>query len=105
MATTTFSGHRLKELRNRKRLTQHDLASALRKAGFGTTQTTVSRWEDGQQPHSSVLSSLATVLGVSIADLFSDDDEEESSMPLSRDQRDLLGALAMALEQFKPVRT
>jgi transcriptional regulator with XRE-family HTH domain len=105
MRAHTFSGGRLKELRNLKRLTQHDLASELRKTGFGTTQTTVSRWEDGQQPQSSVLPALALILGVSIGELFSeDDDEEAASMGLTGDQRDLLAALAHALARFKTVR-
>lgn len=94
-ATHTFSGSRLRQLRQARRLTQHDLASALRTSGFGTTQTTISRWEDGQQPQSAVLPSLAAALGVGISDLFGgdDEDEESSGMPLSRDEFALLGDL------------
>lgn len=69
VSEATLSGERLRVLRNAARLTQHDLATKLRRRGFGTTQTTVSRWEDGQLPHSSVLSALADELGVSLADL------------------------------------
>lgn len=75
----TFSGNTLRRLRDDRRLTQHDLASALRKRGFGTTQTTVSRWEDGQQPHASVLPALAAELGVSMDALYADDDPEEDA--------------------------
>jgi len=88
--TAEFSGSSLETLRSRRRLTQHDLASALRRHGFGTTQATVSRWESGQQePHSSVLPALAVELECSIADLYvdpSDDDEEEATVPMTLDE-------------------
>lgn len=95
MAVQTFSGQQLRRLRTAARLTQHDLASRLRKRGFGTTQTTISRWEDGQQPLSGVLPSLAAELDCSIADFYAgeDDDEEAASMPLTRDEQDMLVAL------------
>lgn len=90
MRTQTFSGTALEALRERRKLTQHDLASALRIRGFGTTQTTVSRWESGQQPHASVLPALAAELGCSIGDLYAlegDEDEEAASMALSREEK------------------
>lgn len=74
-----FSGRRLKELRDQKRLTQHDLASKLREHGFGTTQTTISRWEDGQQPQTRVLAVLARELGCKIGEFYVDEDDDESS--------------------------
>jgi len=91
MAVRTFSAERLKELRANQRLTQHDLASKLRTRGFGTTQTTVSRWEDGQQPHSAVLPELAAALGVEIDDLYGSDDDEEA---------DLLRALDVSMRSY-----
>lgn len=99
MAIQTFSGSRLRDLRTARKLTQHDLASGLRRRGFGTTQTTVSRWEDGQQPNARVLPALAAELGCSIVELYGDDDEEdeeeeESAMP---QHRDLIEALHHAL--------
>lgn len=88
MKTQMFSGVRLEALRNERRLTQHDLASRLRERGFGTTQTTVSRWESGQHPNGAVLPALAAELGCAIADLYGDDeDEEAASMSLSRDEK------------------
>ncbi len=63
-----FSGERLQKLRGLT--TQTDLANALRRRGFGTTQTTVSRWESGQVPHSAVMPALAAELGVPIESLY-----------------------------------
>lgn len=88
-----FSGTRLETLRGRK--TQTDLANGLRSRGFGTTQTTVSRWESGQMPHSSVLPALAAELGCSVDELFADSDDAEAAQPMSlepltRDESDLL---------------
>lgn len=73
-----FSGAKLEDLRGRT--TQHDLAAALRKRGFGTTQTTVSRWESGQVPRSAVLPALAAELGVTVDELFDEDEAEAASM-------------------------
>lgn len=75
--SSTFSGRRLEQLRNGLRLTQHDLATRLRQRGFGTTQTTVSRWEAGQMPQASVLPALAEELGVEMQELFGDSSDEE----------------------------
>lgn len=86
-----LEGSRIKSLRESRKLTQHDLASSLRRAGFGTTQTTVSRWEAGQSPHSSVIPALAEALGVEVAELYGADDEDEDAA-LSR-ETDMLRAL------------
>lgn len=78
--TRKVSGGRLVELRGRT--TQTDLASALRKRGHGTTQTTISRWESGQQqPHASVLYDLAAELGCTVDELYGDDAEESRVLP------------------------
>jgi len=74
-----FAHEKLPKLRGRT--TQTDLADRLRARGFGTTQTTVSRWESGQQPRAYVLPALAAELGVSVQELFVDDDDEEASLP------------------------
>lgn len=88
MKTQTFSGVKLEALRKSRHLLQHDLASRLRERGFGTTQTTISRWESGQQPNGAVLPALAAELGCAIADLYGDDEDEESaSMALSREEK------------------
>lgn len=74
-----WDGTRLEKLRGRT--TQTDLASQLRRRGFGTTQTTVSRWESGQVPHMSVMPALASELGVTVDELFATDDAEEDRLP------------------------
>jgi len=63
-----FSGDKLVELRGLT--TQTDLANQLRQQGYGTTQTTVSRWENGQEPRRYMLKPLAVALGCDIDDLF-----------------------------------
>lgn len=78
-------GTRLKALREHRKITQHDLANRLRDRGFGTTQTTVSRWESGQVPRGYVARALADELGTTIDDLFADDDEEAASMQPTSD--------------------
>lgn len=88
-----FAHEKLPQLRGN--LTQTDLANRLRAKGYGTTQTTVSRWEAGQQPRAYVLPALASELGVTVDELFATDDEEDaSSMALDRD---LLGELHKAI--------
>ena len=80
-----FSSEKLVGLRGKR--TQTDLAFALRRRGFGTTQTTVSRWESGQEPRTVVLPALADELGVTVDELYEEDDDEE---PLMRELRSLL---------------
>lgn len=63
-----FDGEKLKAIRGKR--AQTDLATAIRKHGFGTTQTTISRWESGQQPHADVLPYLALELGCQIEDFY-----------------------------------
>lgn len=88
-------GETLKRVRESKNLTQHDLASRLRERGYGTTQTTVSRWESGQEPRGYVLAALAEELGVKVDELFgADEDEEAASMqPFSGDIGEMFTAL------------
>jgi transcriptional regulator with XRE-family HTH domain len=95
-------GSRIAALRGRR--TQTDLASALRLRGFGTTQTTVSRWESGQAPRGSVLPALAAELGVTVDELLSvsDDDEEAAAMqPLGGD---IMQALNAAIDRAVAAR-
>lgn len=82
-----FSGDRLQQLREDRHLLQHDLADRLRRRGFGTTQTTVSRWENGQEPRASVLSALADELGVTVDELYGDAEDSEAAemAPLAAD--------------------
>jgi len=94
-----FSGARLRKLREAKHLLQHDLADRLRKRGFGTTQVTVSRWENGQAPRASVMAALAAQLGVAVDDLYAEADEAEaaSMAPLAAEHEEVLGALYAAV--------
>lgn len=98
-------GTRIREARESKRLLQHDLADRLRTKGYGTTQATISRWEAGQVPRGYVLRALADELGVSVDDLLGEahDDGESRAMPIL-DHREMLTALAVALEPFLPSR-
>lgn len=72
---TKFSGDKVKELRGSR--TQSELAFALNRRGFGTTQTQVSRWESGQRPRRYILDALAEELGVQPDELF----VEETDIP------------------------
>lgn len=77
-----FVHEKIAELRGKR--TQTDLAVALRQKGYGTTQATVSRWESGQAPRGYVLAALADELGVTIDELYADDDEDAAAaMPLA----------------------
>lgn len=79
-----FSGQKVKALRGRRN--QTDLAAALQRRGFGTTQTQVSRWESGQTPRKIVLPALAAELGCEVSELFeaTDDEEDDMGAPLTR---------------------
>lgn len=74
-------GARLKQVREDKKITQHDLASRLRDRGFGTTQTTISRWESGQEPRMYVLRAIAEELGTTVDELTTEPDDAEAAMP------------------------
>lgn len=91
-ARPRVSGAKIAERRENLRVTQHDLASALRKRGFGTTQVTVSRWENGQQPHAPVLPALAAELGCAIDELYADEEDDPSLSP-SPEAREFASAL------------
>ena len=58
-------GERIREARKRKKLTQHELASAL-----GVTQAVVGRYERGERtPKLKTLTRIAKELGVNVRDL------------------------------------
>lgn len=99
-----WSGQRLVDLRGRK--TQTDLANALRERGFGTTQTTISRWESGKVPRGYVLPALAAELGCSVDELFVEDEAEAATMgPLAAVHKaDILDALLDALHEREKER-
>lgn len=88
------SGSKIRQLREQRNLLQHDLASRLRGRGYGTTQTTVSRWESGQEPRSHVLPALAQELGVAVTELYGD---EETTASEDDEESDLLADLTSAL--------
>lgn len=74
------SSAKLVALREGKKLDQTELAVRLRARGLGTTQATISRWENGKEPRAYALSALASELGCAIEELFADDDAEAASM-------------------------
>lgn len=70
---------------------------------IGAHFTSVSDWERGvNQPSTRHLRAIADVLGVTVDELYGDEDDEASSMPLLRASNDLLTALAIALEPYHP---
>lgn len=90
-----FDGSKLARLRRQQ--TQTDLANALRGKGYGTTQTTVSRWESGQEPRPYIIEALAEQLGCKVSELYTDDESEAAlseSGDFSRDDYALFGVLA-----------
>lgn len=94
----TFDGARLREARKARGLSQSQLGSLI-----GAHVTSISDWERGANaPSGRHIASISRELGVSVEELYGDDDEE-SSLP-SRDQRDLLAALAEALAPFRRER-
>lgn len=93
-----FSGTKLQQLRESRRLLQHDLADRLRDRGLGTTQATVSRWENGQEPRSYVMAALADELGVKVDELYGDDeDAEAASMAPLAAESDAVAALVQSI--------
>ena len=61
-----ISGTMVKELREKKKLTQKDLAEKLR-----ISDKTISKWETGKGlPDITLVAPLAEALGISVADLF-----------------------------------
>lgn len=64
--STTVLHRRLKELRERKGLTQGELAKAC-----GVDKTAISHWENGMSsPRASRMASVARALGVNVVELF-----------------------------------
>lgn len=74
------SPEKLALFRAKRKIDQTALAHRLRQQGFGTTQVTISRWENGQEPRAHVLPALAAELGVTVEELYADDDEEEAAL-------------------------
>lgn len=92
---------KIAQLRRLKKIDQTEFAGRLRKHGLGATQATVSRWENGQEPRAYALPAIAAELGVTVDELYGDEDDEESDqLPHAPD--DMLAALAVALERFHP---
>ena len=71
MKPLTFSPPALREARLRRAFTPEDLVVALRKKGVPLTTRTLHSWESGKTtPKANALSVLATVLGITMVDLF-----------------------------------
>lgn len=65
-----FSGTRLRELRERRGLTQEVLAQRCTDAGRSVSHTTVGRWESGEnKPSAPMLPVLSSVLDVELDEL------------------------------------
>lgn len=72
--TEAFSGARLRDIRERAGLYQHDIAARLKDRGIPAHQSVVSQWENGRQaPMVGTLKALAEVLDVTVDDLLDTD--------------------------------
>lgn len=70
---------RLLTLRGKR--SREDVAHQLRNRGHGTDAKAIWRYETGRsQPNARVLPDYAAVLGVSVDELYTDDEEDSSSM-------------------------
>jgi transcriptional regulator with XRE-family HTH domain len=100
--------------RLKQNMSRADLAHAIRHASRGLIKATergIRGWEKNEYvPSGESVPAIAEALGCDIGDLYerngaaADEDEEAASMGLTGGQRDLLAALATALEPFKRVR-
>lgn len=85
MKTRRLVPGRLSQLRLKAGMTQEDAAHALRRKGFKATGLSISRWERGtHEPRSNVIPALAEVYGVSIDELYGEDEDEDSETVLQR---------------------
>lgn len=84
MRVTTFSGPQLYAARLKARMTQEDLAFALRqRTSARTGARTIRRWEIGEStPHSALIPAIAAALGVTVDELYDADDDEEADSAL-----------------------
>lgn len=90
-----FSGKKLRELRQARKLDQTSLSHLARKFASGMTQAQVSRYENGQQPSGHNAIALAAALEVDVRELYEPDDDEEAAQvaDLAISRGDLLDAL------------
>lgn len=90
-------------------MTQEDVAHGLRQQGFKATAKSISRWENGDNdPRASVIPVLADVLGTSIDDLYTDDEDEDSDaadQPTTAELLDALQPFALLLEKARHTET
>jgi hypothetical protein len=91
--TKTIDGNRLAALRGKR--SREWVAHELRSRGHATDAKAIWRWENGHnQPNARVLPDYAEVLGApSVEDLYSDDEEEDASMPSHLDLEAVLDQL------------
>lgn len=74
-------GERVRELRQARDWTQGELANRMTAAGYSMHQTTIAKIESGNRPTNvGEVTALASLLGVSVADLFPDEDDEAAEM-------------------------
>jgi transcriptional regulator with XRE-family HTH domain len=109
-----FSGSLLYQRRLNKNMSRADLAHAVRRSSQGQIKATergVRGWEKNEYaPRGEVIPALASALGCEMADLYEvngknaiEDDEESRTVALV-DHKEMLAALALALEPFLPQR-
>jgi transcriptional regulator with XRE-family HTH domain len=85
MKTRRLVPGRLAQLRLKAGMTQEDAAHGLRRKGFKATGLSISRWERGtHEPRSNVIPALSEVYGVTIDELYGEDEEEDSETVLQR---------------------
>lgn len=80
-AVKTLQPRKILQARLRRGFTQEDVAFHLRTRGVAASGKQVHRWERGSHaPRAAVIPALAEVLGVTIDQLYGDDDDEEEDL-------------------------
>lgn len=94
MQTRTINPQAIYQLRLKRGHSQDGVAHALRRHGFNTTARSVANWERGvNTPRANVIPALASILDVTIDELYADADDEESDPPMDAMDLELLRAL------------
>lgn len=91
-------GNRIKEARQRKKLTQEELSNAL-----DVHVVSISRWENGERkPRYDMLAKIASLLGVSVAYLMGDEDAEAAARVEAAPKDDLSGNIFVPEQNAPP---
>lgn len=92
-----FDGDKLKALRDARKWDQHRLAEAARSHGAGITQSTISRYEHGQEPSGRNIVALAAALEVDPRELYADDTDDAEAATMTAATADSLFEALRAL--------